>query len=106
MLLHVHSHISTLIVCVLRNQSCRTVPVAHTACPIWLGRIGKILLLSICYLGFQSESCRMMVSTCGRLVPKPHDLVLMSSTPMLQLARKGYRHHRSMLIIGDKVPQT
>ena len=48
----------------------------------------------------------MMVSTCGKLVPKPHDLVLMSSTPVLQVARKGYKRHMSMLIIGDKVPHT
>lgn len=64
----------------------------HSMPSLWHGKICKALSLSICYLGFQSESCRMMVSTCGKLVPKPHDLVLMSSTPVLQLARKGYKH--------------
>ena len=32
--LHVHIHISTLEVCMLRNHSCRTVPVVYTACPV------------------------------------------------------------------------
>ena len=46
------------------------------------------LYWAACYLGFQSESWRMMVSTDGTLVPKPHDLVFISNTPVLQATHK------------------
>ena len=35
------------------------------------------------YLGFQSESCSTTAVMEGRSVPRPHDLVLISTTPAL-----------------------